>query len=217
MAAMPGSGLVSGKGSGYQTPPLHAARGPHRQCTASRPRAESLPSQQHQVLSQHVGQLGEKAASGGLQPTKPFARPQIGQVLGRAPGWPARPPSGRPGRRWNHVPAAAEPSISAAGADRPAPWRRLACCAGPHHLGKQRIYIAAAFVHSQSGAQGKGLGRGACPFACITRLCVGACSTGGAGGLIAGQPSSGFRTARTPAVACAFDLATAREAVSLAL
>jgi len=130
MAAMPGSGLVSGKGSGYQTPPLHAARGPHRQCTASRPRAESLPSQQHQVLSQHVGQLGEKAASGGLQPTKPFARPQIGQVLGRAPGWPARPPSGRPGRRWNHVPAAAEPSISAAGADRPAPRRRLACCAG---------------------------------------------------------------------------------------
>lgn len=86
-----------------------------------------------------------------------------------------------------------------------------------HHLGKQRIYIAAAFVRDHSGAQGKGLGRGACPFACITRLCVGACSTGGAGGLIAGQPSSGFRSARTPAVACACDLATAREAVSLAL
>jgi hypothetical protein len=152
-----------------------------------------------------------------LQPTKPFARPQIGQVLGRAPGWPARPPLGsarqalesRPsGCRTQHLCCRCRSTCATASPS-------VLCWA--HYLGKQRIYIAAAFVHDQSGAQGKGLGRGACPFACITRLCVGACSTGGAGGLIAGQPSSGFRSARTPAVACAFDLATAREAVSLAL
>jgi len=99
----------------------------HRQSATCRVAAESAASSPEPACRA----ARRKSRQRRLAAHQTVCSPPDRASLGPRPWLAGTTPLGsRPGRRWNHVPAAAEPSISAAGADRPAPRRRLACCAG---------------------------------------------------------------------------------------